>query len=57
MLAKGLDIKRIKKHYKDIHDAHPGHIEKVVQALKDRNETLWHVQVLKDSCCTRRYTR
>ena len=38
MLAKGHDIKRIKKRYKDIDDAHPGHIEKVVQALKDRNE-------------------
>lgn len=38
MLAKGHDIKRIKKRYKDIDDAHPGHIEKIVQALKDRNE-------------------
>ena len=37
-LAKGHSIDKIKKHYKDIDDAHPGHIEKIVQALKDRNE-------------------
>ena len=38
MLAKGDDIDKIKKRYKDIDDTHPGHIEKIVQALKDRNE-------------------
>jgi len=37
-LAKGHSIDRIKKYYKDIDDKHPGHIEKIVQALKDRNE-------------------
>ncbi len=37
-LAKGHSIDRIKKYYKDIDDKYPGHIEKIVQALKDRNE-------------------
>ena len=38
MLGKGHNIDAIKKRYKDIDDAYPGHIEKIVQALKDRNE-------------------
>jgi hypothetical protein len=37
-LAKGHSIDRIKKYYKDIDAKYPGHIEKIVQALKDRNE-------------------
>jgi hypothetical protein len=37
-LAKGQSIDRIKKYYKDIDVKYPGHIEKIVQALLDRNE-------------------
>jgi len=49
MLGKGHDINAIKKRYKDIDDAHPGHIEKIVQALKDRNEIPGHLKRIKGS--------
>ena len=49
MLGKGHDINAIKKRYKDIDDAHPGHIEKIVQALKDRNEIPQDLKRIKGS--------
>ena len=33
-LARGQDIDKIKKYFKDIDNKYPGHIEKIVQALK-----------------------
>ena len=47
-LAKGHTIDKIKKHYKDIDDKYPGHIEKIVQALKDRNEIPEKAGVVKE---------
>ena len=49
MLGKGHNIDAIKKRYKDIDDAHPGHIEKIVQALKDRNEIPQDLKRIKGS--------
>ena len=49
MLGKGHNINAIKKRYKDIDDAYPGHIEKIVQALKDRNEIPGHLKRIKGS--------
>ena len=49
MLGKGHNIDAIKKRYKDIDDAYPGHLEKIVQALKDRNEIPGHLKRIKGS--------
>ena len=49
MLGKGHNIDAIKKRFKDIDDAHPGHIEKIVQALKDRNEIPQDLKRIKGS--------
>ena len=49
-LARGQDIDKIKKYYKDIDNKYPGHIEKIVQALKDRNEIPFKVKEEKKNC-------
>ena len=38
MLAKGHSMDAIKKRYNDLDKANPGYLEKIAQALKDRNE-------------------
>ena len=49
-LARGQDIDKIKKYFKDIDNKYPGHIEKIVQALKDRNEIPFKVKEEKKNC-------